>query len=124
MGKILHIAEGYFGLADTELAMEMQKKAMDKEPGNLLYAWAYKVSCWDIEEGFLANQLLEHEKGKVDCVEIRMSDNKIFTQEAIRVIKSITYPDFDVIYIKGNFYRQSWFLRFEFSERIRNEFSK
>lgn len=67
IGYILHIAEWYFGLDDTELAMEMQKKAMDKEPGNLLYEWAYRHSCsGDIAQGYLANQLIEHEKGKID----------------------------------------------------------
>jgi tetratricopeptide (TPR) repeat protein len=67
IGKILHIAEWYFGLDNDELAMEMQKKAMDKEPGNLLYEWAYRLSCsGDIVEGYLANQLIEYEKEKVD----------------------------------------------------------
>jgi hypothetical protein len=66
-GKILHIAEWYFGLDDSKLAMEMQKKAMEKEPGNLLYEWAYRLSCdGDIVEGYLANQLIEHEKAKVN----------------------------------------------------------
>jgi hypothetical protein len=61
-GKILHIAEWYFGLVDNTLAIEMQKKAMDKDQGNLLYEWAYRLSCpGDIVEGYLANHLIEHE---------------------------------------------------------------
>jgi len=67
IGKILHIAEWYFGLNDDKLAMEMQKKAMDKERGNLLYEWAYRLSCsMDSVEGYLANQLIKNEKEKID----------------------------------------------------------
>jgi len=67
IGKILHIAEWYFGLNDNKLALEMQKKAMDKEKGNLLYEWAYRLSCsMDYEEGYLAHQLIEQEKDKID----------------------------------------------------------
>jgi len=66
IGKILHIAEWYFGLEDDKLALEMQKKAMDKEPDNILYEWAYRLSCsGDIINGYLANQLIEHDKEKV-----------------------------------------------------------
>lgn len=66
IGKILHIAEWYFGLDDNQLALEFQKKAMNKEPGNLLYEWAYRLSCpGDTVEGYLAHQLIENEKGKV-----------------------------------------------------------
>lgn len=40
---------------------------MDKEPGNLLYEWAYRLSCsGDIVAGYLANQLITHEKRKID----------------------------------------------------------
>jgi hypothetical protein len=67
IGKILHIAEWYFGLDNDKLAVEMQKKAMDKEPDNLLYEWAYRLSCsGDVIESYLAHQLIEHEKEKVD----------------------------------------------------------
>ncbi len=66
IGKILHIAEWYFGLEDTVLATEMQRKAMEKEPDNLLYEWAYRLSCiGDIVAGYLANQLIEHENNKI-----------------------------------------------------------
>lgn len=66
IGKILHIAEWYFGLADNKLAVELQKKATEKEPGNLLYEWTYRFSCpGDIEEGYLAHQLITHEKDKI-----------------------------------------------------------
>jgi hypothetical protein len=67
IGKILHIAEWYFGLEDNKLAIDMQKKAMDKDVCNLLYEWAYRLSCPDdIIEGYLANQLIEHEKGEIE----------------------------------------------------------
>jgi hypothetical protein len=61
IGKILHIAEWYFGIENINLANELQKKAMNMEPGNLLYEWAYRSSCpGDIVEGYLANQLIEN----------------------------------------------------------------
>ncbi|PGH38929.1 MAG: hypothetical protein CRN43_12180 [Candidatus Nephrothrix sp. EaCA] len=66
IGKILHIAEWYFGLEDSKLALEFQKKATEKEPGNLLYEWAYRLSCpGDVVEGYLAHQLITNEKDKV-----------------------------------------------------------
>ena len=67
IGKILHIAEWYFGLEDNKLAIEMQKTAMDKEPENILYEWAYRLSCSeDAVEGYLANQLIENAKEKIE----------------------------------------------------------
>ncbi|MDR1203746.1 MAG: hypothetical protein LBL58_19225 [Tannerellaceae bacterium] len=96
IGEILHIAEWYFGLEDTILAIEMQKKAMEKEPGNLLYEWAYRLSYpGDIVAGYLANQLIEHEKGKVDWLKskgfpgnyvlehLQMSNQKYLEQKAL-----------------------------------------
>jgi len=72
IGKILHIAEWYFGLQDNNLAIEFQKKAMKKEPDNLLYEWAYRLSCpGDIVEGYLAHQLIENEKIKVNWLETK-----------------------------------------------------
>lgn len=72
IGKILHIAEWYFGLQDNQLAIEFQKKAMEKEPGNLLYEWAYRMSCpGDVVQGYLAHQLIENEKSKVDWLETK-----------------------------------------------------
>jgi len=66
IGEILHIAEWYFGLEDTKLAMEFHKKAMEKEPGNLLYEWAYRFSYpGNIVAGYLAHQLITNEKNKV-----------------------------------------------------------
>jgi len=63
IGKILHISEWYFGIFDSKLAFEFQRKAMEKVPGNLLYEWAYRFSCEnDNVVGYLANQLIENEK--------------------------------------------------------------
>jgi hypothetical protein len=67
IGKILHIAEWYFGLNNTNLATELQKKAMDMEPENLLYEWAYRLSCCDdLIAGYLAHQLINNEKDKTN----------------------------------------------------------
>jgi len=95
VGKILHIAEWYFGLNDDKLAMEMQKKAMDKENGNLLYEWAYRLSCsMDTVEGYLANQLIEQEREKIEWLKskgfagqyilehLQMSNQKYLEQKA------------------------------------------
>lgn len=66
IGKILHIAEWYFGLKNNRLALRFQKKAMEKEPGNLLYEWAYRLSCTgDVIEGYLAHQLITNDKDKI-----------------------------------------------------------
>jgi len=63
IGKILHIAEWYFGLEDDKLAMKFQKKAMEKEPRNLLYEWAYRLSCpGDALESYLAHQIIANDK--------------------------------------------------------------
>jgi hypothetical protein len=66
MGKILHVAEWYFGLDDNSLAFQFQEKAKNKEPNNLLYAWAYWLSCGDPREAILARQLIENEKDMLD----------------------------------------------------------
>lgn len=72
IGKILHIAEWYFGLKDNLLAVEFQKKAMEKEPGNLLYEWAYRLSCpGDNVEGYLAHQLIENKDEKVEWLKTK-----------------------------------------------------
>lgn len=72
IGKILHISEWYFGLEDNRLALEFQKKAMEIEPGNLLYEWAYRLSCQgDIVEGYLAHQIIEYDKDKVNWLKTK-----------------------------------------------------
>lgn len=72
MGKILHIAEWYFNLDDNQLAFEFQEKAMNKEPDNLLYQWAYRLSCpGDVLEGFLAHQLIEYKDEKVEWLKTK-----------------------------------------------------
>ena len=53
IGKILYIGEWFFGLDDDvkpmeqRLAFQMQRKALEKEPENPLYEWAYKLSDLD-----------------------------------------------------------------------------
>lgn len=72
IGKILHIAEWYFGLNDRPGLMEqscafkMQKKAFEKEPGNALFEWAYRFSLDDKVAGYLAEQILLHDKTKAE----------------------------------------------------------
>ncbi|MCL2414576.1 MAG: hypothetical protein FWC94_04910 [Bacteroidales bacterium] len=72
VGKILHIAEWYFGLNDDfkpmkkRLCFKMQKKASDKEPNNILYEWAYRYSLGDNTAEYLARQVIEHDKEKAE----------------------------------------------------------
>lgn len=67
IGKILYIAEWYFGLDDDfkpteeKQAFQMQKKAHDMERGNVLYEWAYRFSLGDVLATYLANQILSHD---------------------------------------------------------------
>lgn len=71
IGKILYIAEWYFGLNDDlkdihdRLAFKMQRKAFEKEPNNKLYEWAYKFSLNDKSTNVLAAQILSNEKEKI-----------------------------------------------------------
>ncbi|MEM7110683.1 MAG: hypothetical protein AAF519_20810 [Bacteroidota bacterium] len=71
IGKILHIAEWFFGLEDNHLALEFQKKALEKDPENQLYEWAYRLSCGDVTEGYLAHQLIENKKSHIDWLEMK-----------------------------------------------------
>ncbi|MCB9082403.1 MAG: hypothetical protein H6555_11910 [Lewinellaceae bacterium] len=72
IGKILYIAEWYFGIDDDfnpveeKQAFQMQKKAFEKEPGNVLFEWAYRFSLDDKLAGYLAEQILLHDNGKVE----------------------------------------------------------
>ena len=64
-----------------------------------------------------------NEDGKIDEVEIiRKSDNEIFNQEAVRVIKQI--PDWDVIILYGQLYRQWFNMPIIFSEENREKYGK
>jgi len=65
IGKILYIAEWYFGIDDDlkpmekKLAFKMQQKAFKKEPKNQLYKWAYVFSQDKKREAFiLSKQIL------------------------------------------------------------------
>lgn len=66
VGKILHIAEWYFGLEDNVLAIRFQEKAMKLEHGNLLYEWGYRLSCpGDQVVDYFAHQLITNEKSTI-----------------------------------------------------------
>ena len=68
-------------------------------------------------------QFSANTNGKVDEVEVvRKSDNEIFNQEAVRVIKSI--PDWDVIYLKGQLFRQRFYTGIIFSEENKKKYGK
>lgn len=64
IGKILYIAEWYFGVDDDfkpieeRLAFQMQKKAHDLEIDNKLFKWAYLFSLGDNMSKVLAKQIL------------------------------------------------------------------
>jgi hypothetical protein len=65
IGKILYVAEWYFGIDDDfkpveeKHAFQMQKKAFEKEPENGLFEWAYRFSLNDGSSGGLAKQVLQ-----------------------------------------------------------------
>jgi hypothetical protein len=68
IGKLLYIAEWYFGIDDDfkqleeKLAFRMQKKAFEIDPGNKLYQWAYFFSKDEKEKAFeLSKELLYNE---------------------------------------------------------------
>ena len=64
-----------------------------------------------------------NEDGKVDKVEIiRKSDNEIFNQEAVRVIKLL--PDWDVFFLQGQLDRQWFNMPILFSEGNREKYGK
>ena len=68
-------------------------------------------------------QFSANENGKIDKVEVvRKSDIEIFNREATKVIKSI--PDWDVIYLKGQLYRQPFTMPIIFSEENREKYEK
>ncbi len=71
IGKILHISEWFFGMEDSCLALEFQKKAMVKEPENKLYEWAYRLSCGDIIEMYLAHQLVNIDNLKINWLKTK-----------------------------------------------------
>jgi len=63
LGKIMHIAEWYFGLNNNDFAFELQKRAMELEPQNKLYRWAYCYSTNKDKEAYsLAKLVLNDDK--------------------------------------------------------------
>jgi len=77
IGKILYIAEWYFGVDDDfkpveeKKAFKMQKKAFEKEPKNTLFEWAYRFSLDDKLSGYLAQQILVYDKTKVEWLKLK-----------------------------------------------------
>lgn len=71
IGKILHIAEWFFGLEDNRLALEFERKGMEKEPENKLYEWGYRSSSGDRRASYLASQLIDNEKSKIDWLKMK-----------------------------------------------------
>lgn len=77
VGKILYIAEWYFGLDDDlkpmeeKQAFQMQKKAYEMEKGNTLYEWAYRFSLGESSAQQLANQILVRNKTKLEWLKTK-----------------------------------------------------
>jgi hypothetical protein len=59
VGSIIHVAEWYFGQSDVSLALQMQKRATELEPANILYEFSYRFSLSDQSKAFeLAKKIL------------------------------------------------------------------
>lgn len=58
IGYFMALAEWYFGQNDLQLSKQMQKKAIEIEPENILYEWSYKFSTNDRSAYELSKQLL------------------------------------------------------------------
>ena len=77
VGKILYIAEWYFGLDDDFKPMEerrafqMQKKAHEMEKENKLYEWAYRFSIGDNLSTCLAEQILLKDKTTLKWLKLK-----------------------------------------------------
>lgn len=72
IGKILYIAEWYFGvdddfkLTEEKQAYQMQKMAYEIERDNVLYEWAYRLSLGEKLASHLAEQILSQNKSKLE----------------------------------------------------------
>ncbi len=67
IGTITHIAEYFFGLNDTRLSYEMQKKAFQLEPTNILFEWNYRSSLnGDSIHCYLAYQIVKYDVVKIN----------------------------------------------------------
>lgn len=72
IGKILYIAEWYFGVDDDfkpteeKQAFQMQKTAHEMEKDNVLYEWAYRFTLGEKLASHLAEQILLQEKTKLE----------------------------------------------------------
>ena len=104
-----------------------RKSTYSQDEGKTL-SFIYTTIAWDI----LPKQQMPckviarysaNEDGKIDEVEImKKSDNDIFNQEAVRVIKSI--PDWEVIFLRGQLYRHWFSVSILFSEEYREKYGK
>ena len=63
-----------------------------------------------------------NEKGIIDYVEVVRGYNKIYDQEAIRVMKTI--PKWDIYFSKGQFMRRKWIIPIIFSKENREKYGK
>lgn len=73
IGKILHIAEWYFGInegvksVEQTLAFKMQKKAYKKQPKNVLFEWSYRFSMpGDPIADYLAYRIFTNVTSKIN----------------------------------------------------------
>ncbi|OKS88275.1 hypothetical protein [Mucilaginibacter polytrichastri] len=90
IGKILFIAEWYFGLNDDLKPMEerkafkMQKKAVDKDPGNNLFEWAVHFSLGHEKAGRLAKQIIDHDNIKVEWLKSKGYPGEYISQALLQ----------------------------------------
>jgi hypothetical protein len=90
IGKILYIAEWYFGIDDDSkpmvdrLAFKMQKGAFDKEPDNILYEWAYVFSKGEKTTAYaLSKKLLFENKKSVNWLNTKGFPGKYLLESII-----------------------------------------
>ncbi|RUA10614.1 MAG: energy transducer TonB, partial [Flavobacteriia bacterium] len=67
-------------------------------------------------------QFSANENGIIDSVKVMRGYDKIYDQEAIRVVKSI--PEWDVYYRRGIHERRSWYIPIVFSEENKEKYKK
>ena len=117
-GKLMNIK-----IFDNSKSRESSYNHNDRKLLNFIY----KNIRWDKlpiqkEPNRVMLRFSANEFGKIDDVEVTKGADEIFNKEAIRIIKSI--PNWDIIYIKGQHYRQWFNIPIIFSEERREEYKK
>ena len=113
-------------LAGTKLYDNRKAKQSEYHDWKLI-EYIYNNINWDIlpKLDAIVRVVVEfsaNENGIIDSVKVLRGYNKIFDQEAIRVIKSI--PEWDVYFRKGKHVRMPWNMPITFSEENRLKYKK